>query len=203
MEYFPMAKHRAEDAVKAEEAKEAKELEAKEAKEAQDAKEAKPEASAVSAGSASMPAPAPATAAAGPAPGPAASPAPGPGMWDPKEGTPGKNGGKPWGPIPKDEKYYYKDGGKDASRLHMKEDMKLPTQGYWGKLVEHEDMKTETDDWGKEFGSELKYESYEHYCKKNPNNPWCIKQAQMHHSYSFSTVLSAPLLLALLVNVAL
>lgn len=125
-------------------------------------------------------------------------------MWDPKEGTPGKNGGKPWGTIPKDEKYYYKDGGKDPARLHMKEDMKVPTQGYWGKLVEHEDMKTETDDWGKEFGSELKYESYEHYCKKNPNNPWCIKQAQTHaHSYSFSTVLSAPLLLALLINAAL
>merc|ERR1719454_1971619 len=63
-----------------------------------------------------------------------------------KNFIPGKNKGKP-AKIADDEAYYFKKNGQDwRKRLHMDEDLKLPTQGYWGKLVEHEDMQTWTED---------------------------------------------------------
>lgn len=150
-----------------------------------------------------MEAPAPAQAATGsaPAPGPAGAPGPGPGP-APAPFIPGVSAGKPYGPIAKDEKYYYKDGGKDKNRFHMDEKQKLPTQGYWGKLVEHEDMETATGDWGKEFGTKDATASFHEFCDKHPDNPWCEKNHQ-RHSKGFSLALSSFLLLGLLVNAAL
>lgn len=114
-------------------------------------------------------APAPAPAAAtnatkpvGPAPAPASAPAPGP------------------APVADDEAYYYKEGGKDASRLHMDEKLKLPAQGYWGKLVEHEDQKTVTGDWGKEFGPGRG--TYAEICKEHPESGWCTRHGHHRHS---------------------
>merc|ERR1719272_886727 len=72
---------------------------------------------------------APAAAAPAPSPGPVGGPAPAP---VPMPFIPGISGGKPWGPIAKDEAWYYKKEGKDIERMHMSEDQKLPTQGYWG-----------------------------------------------------------------------
>jgi len=131
-----------------------------------------------------LPAPAPAPAAAnvtkptGPAPAPASAPGPAPGP-SPGPFTPGISGGKP--PSMKDdEKYYYKKGGKDASRLHMDEKLKLPAEGYWGKLVEHEDQKTVTGDWGTEFGPG--HGTYAEICKEHPESGWCTRHG--HHKHS-------------------
>jgi hypothetical protein len=74
----------------------------------------------------------------------------------------------------------------------MDEDMKLPTQGYIGKLVEHEDQETFTGDWQKEFGSKKMWK----FCKKNPDNPWCPR------SRSVSLRLAIPLLLTCLASLA-
>lgn len=108
-----------------------------------------------------------------PSPGPAGSPGPAP---VPAPFIPGVSAGKPWGPIADDEAYYYKKGGKDMSRLHMTEAMKLPTQGYWGKLVEHEDMKTSIADWQKEFGPPSHQDSLKAICKQNPDSIWCKRR---------------------------
>lgn len=90
--------------------------------------------------------------------------------------TPGISKGKPTGDVAGDEAYYYKKGGKDPFRLHMDEDLKLPTQGYWGKLVSHDDMETATGDWGVEFGSKAGHGTYESHCRKYCDNEWCIRQ---------------------------
>merc|ERR1719162_1297759 len=99
------------------------------------------------------------TKAPAPAPAPVASSAPGPAP----------------APMPAvaDEAYYSKDGGNSPERLHMKENLKLPTQGYWGKLVEHDDGKTATGDWGKEFGPRSGHESIKQICQENPESRWC------------------------------
>jgi len=117
------------------------------------------------------PAPAPATA-----PASAPSPVPAPHI-------PGVSAGKPHGKIPDDEAYYYAKGGKSPDRLHMSEEMKLPDQGYWGKLVEHEDQKTATGDWGKEFGPAAGG-SFRKVCEKHPDNPWCAQQGYRHRHHS-------------------
>lgn len=171
-EYFPEAEKKAEKQVSDEEAKEPKiEVVAPPAPSpgpspgpSQDKEPAS--APQAAAGGGNIPAPAP---AAGPAGSPS-SPAPGP-------FTPGLSAGKPGGPIPADEAWYYKKDGKDMSRMHMKEDMKLPTHGYWGKLVEHEDMQTSVSDWGKEFGNPETSKSLNAFCRKHPENPWCPKRS--------------------------
>lgn len=133
-------------------------------------------------------APAPAPKAKGdspaPAPGPGSSPsgAPGPSPVASGDFTPGKSKGQPAG-VKDDEKYYYAKGGKDMDRMHMDENMKLPTQGYWGKLVEHEDMETATADWGKEFGPGSGHASYAAICKDHPENPWCQDQGFNRRCY--------------------
>lgn len=71
-----------------------------------------------------------------------------------------------------DEKWYYKNGGTDVGRYHMDEKLKLPSQGYWGKLVEHEDMQTGTGDWQKEFGLK-NTPSRRKICETHPENSWC------------------------------
>jgi len=107
--------------------------------------------------------PAPAPAALAPAPGLAPAPAP-------YGGIPGKSGGKP-SDLKDDESWYFKKGGKSLKhRLHMDAKLKLPTQGYFGKLVEHEDKKTVTEDWGAEYAGNL-----DKYCRDHPGSPWCDK----------------------------
>jgi len=181
-EYFPEAKKKAEKKVKDEE-----DL------------EKRSHAVAPSPGPASGPAPGPAAAAPAPAtvaaapgpapaPGPMGGPAPAP---VPAPFVPGLSAGKPHGTIADDEKYYYKKDGKSKDRFHMDEKMKLPTQGYWGKLVEHEDMKTVNEDWGHEFGPQAGHADVRRICAEHPNNPWCYEQGfgqGQHHRSSCSTV---------------
>jgi len=90
-----------------------------------------------------------------------------------------------------DEAYYYKDGGKSPIRLHMDEDLKLPTQGYWGKLVSHDDMETVTEDWGVEFGSHAGFGTEESYCKSYCNTKWCIRRGYCDREHNNSGVLSS------------
>lgn len=141
-------------------------------------------------------APAPAVVAAVPAPAPAGAPAGGPGPAPvPGPFRPGVDSGKPWGAIADDEAYYYAKKGKDPMRLHMSESMKLPTQGYWGKLVEHEDMKTSVDDWGHEFGPQAGHEKFTEICRQHPENDWCRQNGYVHrHHRSSSPVVSVAIL---------
>jgi len=128
-------------------------------------------------------APAPAPQAGAPAPAPALSPGPSPGPV-PAPFVPGISAGKPYGALADDEAYYYKKDGKDATRLHMSEKMKLPVQGYWGKLVEHEDGVSSTGDWGKEFGPTSGHDSFRTICAHHPENPWCEQQGYNRHKSS-------------------
>jgi len=136
------------------------------------------------------PAPAPAS---GPAPAPAPSPMGSPAAPVPAPFVPGVSAGKPYGAIEDDEAWYYKKGGKDAGRLHMSEKMRLPAQGYWGKLVEHEDGTTATGDWGHEFGPSAGHESFRAICADHPDNPWCYQQGYHRHKSSSATVLASVL----------
>merc|ERR1740133_131423 len=107
------------------------------------------------------------------------APAPGP---VPAPFRPGVTGGKPHGEIVDDHAYYYKDGGKSPERMHMNADLALPSQGYWGKLIEHEDQKTSVEDWGHEFGPLSGHESVEAVCKEHPDSSWWMEHFQHHKS---------------------
>jgi len=128
------------------------------------------------------PAPAPAPAAPlGPAPAPTVAKgisAPAPAPFASAPGAPAA----PAAPLPGDEAWYYKDGGKWPGRIHMKEDLKLPTQGYWGKLVEHEEGKTFTGDWGKEFGPSQP--TFAAICRKHPESAWCRRSGHSKPAHS-------------------
>lgn len=121
---------------------------------------------------------------AGAAPAPAAA------------GAPGAPGGK----YPPDEAWYYKKNGKDPARFHMDENLKLPTHGYWGKMVDHDDMKSSTSDWNKEFHDDHAKEM-EEACLAHPENAWCRKKGlsplgQEPHSNAFTMAISVfPVLL--------
>jgi len=94
----------------------------------------------------------------------------------------------PAAPLPGDEAWYYKEGGKWSGRLHMKADWKLPTQGYWGKLVEHEDKKTMTEDWGAEFNAD--HRTYAEICKEHPDNQWCRQNGYHKRNSGFRMIIS-------------
>jgi len=140
------------------------------------------------------PAPAPAPAPASSVPGPApekSAPAPAPAKEAP---APAKAVSAP-APAPaaakgefkytkKGEAWYTKAGGKWAGRMHMNADLKLPSQGYWGKLVEHDDGKTATGDWGKEFGPRAGNRNFFEICKDHPENRWCRDQGFHKHRHS-------------------
>jgi len=114
--------------------------------------------------------------AASPAPAAAGGPAPGPA-------------------LPADEAWYFKNEGKDPGRFHMDEEKKLPTQGYWGRLVEHDDMETATSDWHKEQSGEQDVGAI---CRQHPDNAWCRQMGHGIHRHSGSGALAismAPLLL--------
>jgi len=153
--FFPEAKKKAEAQID----KEDKEEEEK-------AKASGAPSSAPSAAPSGAPSPAPAPVAGdAPAPAPVAGDAPAPAPI---------SAPAPARKIPDDEKYYYAKGGKDPDRLHMSEKLKLPDQGYWGKLVEHEDQETATADWGREFGPRTGG-SFRKFCDHHPDNPWCAQ----------------------------
>merc|ERR1740130_1252797 len=164
--FFPEAKKKAEEKIDKEDKEEAEKAKAPVHK--------------VAAAPSGAPAPAPAPATA---PASAPSPVPAPHI-------PGVSAGKPHGKIPDDEAYYYAKGGKSPDRLHMSEDMKLPDQGYWGKLVEHEDQKTATGDWGKEFGPDAAG-SFRKVCAKHPDSIWCRQQGYHRHHHSSARPASA------------
>lgn len=109
--------------------------------------------------------------------------------------TPGKSMGEP-NSIDDDEQWYFKNGGKDEGRLHMDGSLKLPAQGYWGKLVEHDDQKSVTSDWGSEFGPASKHRSYASICKDFPDNAWCKRHHAPHtdHRHSSAYRTSAPVI---------
>jgi len=167
-EFFPEAEKKAKEQIEKEdrEAEKAKEQIEKEDRETEEAAPAPATPMGIIA-----PAPAVATPAAiaepkiSPAPAPQALPA----------ASAGISKGEPNGKLGDDEAYYYKKGGKDPVRLHMDENLKLPTQGYWGKLVSHDDMETATEDWGVEFGSHSGQGTYESHCRKHCDSEWCIK----------------------------
>lgn len=133
------------------------------------------------------PAPAPAAAkkeegGSAPAPAPVGGPAPAPGPM----------------PVPANHGYYYKDGGKHASRLHMDEGLGLPTQGYWGKLVDHNDMETMTDDWQQEFGPKSNHANVAQICKDHPDSAWCKRRFGHFRSSAKAATALLPLAMALL-----
>lgn len=132
------------------------------------------------------PAPAPEEKAEAPAPAPAAAAPAGPAA--------------PAAPLPGDEEWYFKDEGKWPGRMHMDEHFKLPTQGYWGKLVGHDDMKTATGDWRSEFGPDGNHKSYASICKDYPENEWCKRNG--FHKKSAS-VRQSTHLVAIVVAIAL
>jgi len=172
-EYFPEAKRKAEEEVDKEDKEKAAKIEVAPVVVAAPAP-GPAGAPGPAPAAAKAPAPAPAVAGPGPAPAPGPMGAPGPAPV-PGPFIPGITGGKPWGPIDDDEAYYFKKNGQHPDRLHMNADLKLPTQGYWGKLVEHEDQKTFTEDWGHEFGPTSGHDSFRAICAKNPDNPWCYE----------------------------
>ena len=69
--------------------------------------------------------------------------------------------------------------GSEAERplppYHMKENTGLQEQGFKGDDVEHNDMKTHTADWQKEYGPKhSNYKTMAEICKDYPKNPSCI-----------------------------
>jgi len=69
--------------------------------------------------------------------------------------------------------------GKEEKRplppYHMKENTGLQEQGFKGKDVEHNDMKTVASDWRKEYGpSHPNYQTMAEICKNYPKNPYCL-----------------------------
>jgi len=56
----------------------------------------------------------------------------------------------------------------------MKEDTPLQEQGFEGPNVEHDDMKTHTSDWRKEYGpNHPNYKEIVEICLEHPDNSWC------------------------------
>lgn len=133
------------------------------------------------------PAPAPAKAAPAPAKAAPAKAAPAPAnaavASAPAPAT-AKKGGVKDGYTKKGEAWYTKEDGKWAGRMHMDANLKLPSQGFWGKLIEHDDGKTATGDWGKEFGSGAGDRNYFQICKDHPENRWCHDQVFTKHKHS-------------------
>jgi hypothetical protein len=65
----------------------------------------------------------------------------------------------------------------------------LQAQGFSGKLVIHEDAKTMTDDWGREFGPNAGHKDIKTICQDHPGNEWC----SLHGYYGYGKKSGAPL----------
>jgi len=57
--------------------------------------------------------------------------------------------------------------------LGTKASRELQAQGFSGEFVEHEDDKTMTGDWGREFGPSSNHREVKVICKDHPGNEWC------------------------------
>jgi len=73
--------------------------------------------------------------------------------------------------------------------LGTKKDRMLQAQGYSGKLVIHEDSKTMTEDWGREFGPRSGHRDIKVICQEHPGNEWC----SLHGYYGYGKRSGAPL----------
>lgn len=81
--------------------------------------------------------------------------------------------------------------GPSGPLLGTKAGRALQSQGYSGELVEHEDEKTMTSDWGREFGPHSGHRDVKKICADHPGNEWCL----MHGYYDDerkSSALRAP-----------
>lgn len=110
--------------------------------------------------------------AGAPAPQPAASPEAGGGA----DGAGG--GGEAEGDAEGDADGDAEGASEEAAHLlppyAMKEDTGLREQGFEGPNIEHDDMKTHTSDWRKEYGpNHPNYQRIVDICLKHPKNPWC------------------------------
>jgi len=66
------------------------------------------------------------------------------------------------------------EGERPLPPYHMKENTGLQEQGFKGKDVEHNDMKTMAADWRKEYGpGHANYKTMAEICKEYPKNPSC------------------------------
>lgn len=64
--------------------------------------------------------------------------------------------------------------GIDSDRWHMDADRKVPSQGFRGKPVKHEDMETFTSDWIREFPHHQgQRRDVRKICRERPDNDWC------------------------------
>lgn len=67
--------------------------------------------------------------------------------------------------------------GPPGALFGGKEERALPSQGFdeysEGQLVEHDNKKTFTSDWRREFGPDANHRSYQAICAKHPGNEWC------------------------------
>jgi len=76
-----------------------------------------------------------------------------------------------------------------APTLGSKTGKALQAQGFSGKLVIHEDAKTMTDDWGREFGPNAGHKDVKTICQEHPGNEWC----SLHGYYGYGKKSGAPL----------
>jgi len=49
----------------------------------------------------------------------------------------------------------------------------MQAQGFSGELIYHEDQKTMTDDWGREFGPHAGHRDIKTICMEHKDNEWC------------------------------
>lgn len=71
----------------------------------------------------------------------------------------------------------------DGNNMHMDEGIPLPTQGFQGPFVAHDNYKTMISDWGAEFGPKmLGKNKISEICKDYPNAKWCRYYKQSHHA---------------------
>jgi len=98
------------------------------------------------------------------APKPAPAPAPAPKAEEVKEAPAAAPAATPAAPAP-------------AAAPAM--ERPLPEQGFEGPLVEHNDKKTATSDWRKEFGPQGPNHTYKSVCAEHPDNEWCIRNGHV------------------------
>mmetsp|Transcript_32875 Transcript_32875/g.74325 ORF Transcript_32875/g.74325 Transcript_32875/m.74325 type:complete len:322 (+) Transcript_32875:37-1002(+) len=80
--------------------------------------------------------------------------------------------------------------GEPASPEFSKKERPLPSQGYKGDLVEHNDNSTATGDWQKEFGPAAGHRDIRAICRDFPDNQWC-RLHMYHGSATWSSERSA------------
>lgn len=79
----------------------------------------------------------------------------------------------------------------------MDEDLGQQVDDSGDSIVEHDDMKTATSDWRREFGPAAKHQSHEEACKEYPDNTWCKNYLRYIHSGASKPTHTLALLVAL------